>query len=100
MGFAGAMLVALVFDAVLGWPGGLFARVGHPVTWLGALISALDARWNRSSDTPATRRMSGVAAVLIVIALAAGVGWLLRKGWLSRPSRIAMLDRWHVVKMR
>ena len=46
------MLVAMAVDAVLGWPGALFARIGHPVTWLGGLIGALDARWNRPADTP------------------------------------------------
>ena len=44
MGFAGAMALAMALDALWGWPGGLFARIGHPVTWLGALINLLDAR--------------------------------------------------------
>src|SRR5262249_33238731 len=70
------MLVAMAIDAVLGWPGALFARIGHPVSWLGGLIDALDVRWNRASDAPAKRRVAGVAAALGVIALAAGVGWL------------------------
>jgi adenosylcobinamide-phosphate synthase len=70
------MLVAMAVDAVLGWPGALFVSIGHPVTWLGGLIGALDARWNRVSDTPEKRRLAGVAAALIVIAFAAGVGWL------------------------
>ena len=43
------MLVAMAVDAVLGWPGAMFARIGHPVSWLGSLIGALDARWNRPS---------------------------------------------------
>ena len=64
----------MAVDAVLGWPVALFARIGHPVTWLGGLIAALDARWNRPTDTPAMRRMAGVAAALIAIALAASVG--------------------------
>ena len=85
VGFAGVMLVAMAVDAVLGWPGALFARIGHPVTWLGGLIGALDARWNRPTDKPAMRRMAGVAAALIAIALAASVGWLAQmampSGW-------------------
>ncbi len=73
------MLVAMAIDAVLGWPGALFARIGHPVTWLGGLIGALDARWNRPGDTPMLRRLFGIAAALIVIALAAAVGWLMQR---------------------
>jgi adenosylcobinamide-phosphate synthase len=70
--FAGAMVVAMGVDAVLGWPDGLFARIGHPVTWLGRLIGALDARWNRTGDAAWKRRAAGVAAALLVIALASG----------------------------
>ncbi len=79
MGFAGAMMVAMVADALLGWPNRLFARIGHPVTWIGRLIAALDARWNRETDTPSIRRAAGVAAALLVIALAAGIGWILQR---------------------
>ena len=67
MGFAGAMAVAMTLDAVLGWPDGLFALVGHPVTWVGRLIDGLDTSLNRSSDLPAFRRVLGMAAALIVI---------------------------------
>jgi adenosylcobinamide-phosphate synthase len=85
VGFAGAMAVAMALDALLGWPGALFARIGHPVIWLGALINALDARWNRDVDPPAVRRAAGIAAALAVIALAAGFGWVLQAvfppGW-------------------
>jgi adenosylcobinamide-phosphate synthase len=78
VGFAGAMVVAMAVDALLGWPDRLFASVGHPVTWLGRLIAALDAAWNRETDKPATRRAAGIAAALLVIALAAGVGWIVQ----------------------
>lgn len=85
MGFAGAMMVAMVADALLGWPNRLFARIGHPVTWLGWLIAVLDTRWNRETDVPSMRRAAGIAAALFVIALAAGIGWvvqhLIPRGW-------------------
>ena len=70
MEFAAAMAVAMAVDALLGWPDGLFARIGHPVTWLGRLIAMLDGRWNRSADPSWKRRTAGVVAALIVIALA------------------------------
>src|SRR5260370_25691662 len=72
VGFAGAMAVAMAVDALVGWPGGLFARIGHPLTWLGALIHVLDARWNRNTNAPAVRRSAGIAAAVSGIALAAG----------------------------
>ena len=78
MGFAEAMAVAMVVDALVGWPSGLFARIGHPVTWLGALIAGLDVRWNRAADAPRIRRAAGIAAALAVIALASGLGFLVQ----------------------
>nr|WP_249807538.1 MULTISPECIES: adenosylcobinamide-phosphate synthase CbiB [unclassified Bradyrhizobium] len=79
------MAVAMAVDALLGWPSWLFARIGHPVTWLGRLISAIDAAWNRDSDPPAFRRAAGVAGALLVIAISAAIGWVLQSllpwGW-------------------
>jgi len=78
LGFAGAMAVAMVLEGLLGWPSSLVARIGHPVTWLGRLIDALDAHWNREKAAPSIRRVAGVAAALVVIGLAAGLGWILQ----------------------
>lgn len=63
---ASVALIALILDVLIGWPGWLFRRIGHPVTWLGRLIGALDARMNRGG----WRRVKGGVAVLIVIAAA------------------------------
>jgi adenosylcobinamide-phosphate synthase len=83
--FAGAMAVAMVLDGLVGWPDRLFAHIGHPVTWLGRLIDELDARWNRERDAPPTRRAAGLAAALVVIAVASALGWFLQmrltSGW-------------------
>jgi adenosylcobinamide-phosphate synthase len=85
VGFAGALVVAMAVDAVLGWPDVLFARLGHPVSWLGRLIAALDECCNREGDSTLKRRAAGVAAAAVVIALAAGVGWAVQSalgiGW-------------------
>ncbi|HLX14297.1 MAG TPA: adenosylcobinamide-phosphate synthase CbiB [Bradyrhizobium sp.] len=102
MDFAGAMAVAMAVDALVGWPAGLFARVGHPVTWLGALIDVLDARYNRESDAPVLRRAAGIAVALFVIALAAGLGWALQAEFSTGWSRIAIVGivSWPFVAMR
>ena len=81
MSFAAMMLVALALDLLIGWPGWLYARIGHPVTWLGALITGLERRWNHGTG----RRWRGVALVLVVVGVAAGAGlavqMLLPEGW-------------------
>ncbi len=75
MEFAAAMVLALAIDGAMGWPGALHARIGHPVTWLGRLIGALDRYWNREGDAFAARRLAGVAAALTVIVLASGLAF-------------------------
>jgi adenosylcobinamide-phosphate synthase len=102
VGFAGVMAVAMTVDALLGWPGALFAHIGHPVTWIGGLIGLLDRSWNRSTDAPATRRIVGAAAALLVIGLCVGIGWFVQSwltpGW-SRAVLLGILA-WPLVALR
>ncbi|WP_223252132.1 cobalamin biosynthesis protein [Paracoccus mutanolyticus] len=49
-------LVALAVDALIGWPEALFRRIGHPVTWLGRLIAALDRRWTGAGTASCAAR--------------------------------------------
>ena len=76
MSYAAIMLLALALDALIGWPAWLFARIGHPVTWLGALIDLLDSHLNRIQRSEKARRARGVFTALIVTALAAAAGAL------------------------
>ena len=69
MSFAAMMLAAVALDALLGWPAALFARIGHPVTWLGALISGLDRILNAGS--PRARFWTGCTTILLVVMAAA-----------------------------
>lgn len=68
---AGAMAVAMAIEGMLGWPTALHARIGHPVTWIGALIALLDRRLNREGMAPAARRRAGIATLGLVVAAAA-----------------------------
>jgi adenosylcobinamide-phosphate synthase len=52
-------LLAAAIEAAVGWPAPLYAAIGHPVTWVGALIARLDAALNRESDGFARRRALG-----------------------------------------
>jgi adenosylcobinamide-phosphate synthase len=84
---AAQMLVALLLDVVLGWPGWLYRRIGHPVGWLGALIAGGDRRWNNEASGFARRRAAGTLMALHIIALAAlagaGLACLLPPGWMG-----------------
>ncbi|MFD1342063.1 adenosylcobinamide-phosphate synthase CbiB [Litorisediminicola beolgyonensis] len=77
------MLVALLIDLAIGWSAWLFARLSHPVVWVGALITFLEHRLN--SD--AHRHANGALAVALTVSAAvlpAGViQWLLPGGWVG-----------------
>jgi adenosylcobinamide-phosphate synthase len=70
-------LVALTIEAAAGYPGWLFRRIGHPVTWMGTLVASLDRRWNSETATPLQRRLLGVAALALLLA-SAGSGLLIQ----------------------
>ena len=60
------MLVALCLDWLVGWPDTVFRRIGHPVTWVGRVISVLDQRLNRP---PTESRILGIFVALGVICI-------------------------------
>lgn len=66
--------LALLLELAFGYPQGLFARIGHPVTWIGRLIGALDRHWNRPADPAGRRRALGVLALLVIVLVAGGAG--------------------------
>ncbi|AWN45453.1 cobalamin biosynthesis protein CobD [Methylobacterium terrae] len=78
------LVLALAIEAALGYPDRLYRLAGHPVTWIGALIAALDRRLNRATDPDGRRRAAGVLALALVLsatglaalALALGCGAL------------------------
>ena len=69
------MLLALGIDSAIGWPASIYARIGHPVTWIGAVITRLDRALNVDDAPDLARRVAGVATALIVIGTATGIGW-------------------------
>jgi adenosylcobinamide-phosphate synthase len=60
---------ALITERIVGYPDWLFRRIGHPVTWIGALISRLDRDLNRESDDFSTRKRKGVFALLAFLGI-------------------------------
>lgn len=77
------LTLALVAEAALGYPQLLYAAIGHPVTWIGALIGWLDRKLNREADGFIRRKAAGLLAVAILLgatlALAWTIQWLLLK---------------------
>lgn len=69
--------LSLVVEFAVGYPAWLFGAIGHPVTWIGRLISFLDRRLNRATDSDAVRRRRGVDALLIIVLVPAAIAFAL-----------------------
>ena len=65
--------LALLIERVLGYPPALFKLIGHPVTWMGALITWFEARLNQGSH----RRLKGVAMLLLLLGTGLAVSLLI-----------------------
>jgi adenosylcobinamide-phosphate synthase len=68
------LIAACGIEAVLAYPAIVFGAIGHPVSWIGALISGLELRLNRPDYSAAMRRAAGVVTVLVLLIIALGVG--------------------------
>ena len=71
------ILVALLFELLLGWPSWLYSSIRHPVVWIGALITTLEKRFNRESDTPRRRYLAGLLTSVALILICIGSAMLL-----------------------
>jgi len=80
--FGSLALLAMIAELGLGYPDRIWRAVGHPVSWIGRLIAALERRLNAGSA--ARRRVAGVAAVALLLVVSGGAGLVaarLLPGW-------------------
>ncbi|MFC0219111.1 adenosylcobinamide-phosphate synthase CbiB [Pseudochelatococcus lubricantis] len=71
--------LSLAIEAAAGYPDRLYRAIGHPVTWIGALISLLDRHLNRDGAAPGIRKAAGVAALLALIAVSGAAGFTVQR---------------------
>ena len=64
---------ALTCEALFGYPQALYRAIGHPVTWIGALIRRLDGALNREGDSFVVRKLAGCLALALLLAITGGV---------------------------
>ncbi|GDX39297.1 cobalamin biosynthesis protein CobD [Methylocystaceae bacterium] len=60
-------ITALALEASAGYSSRMLELIGHPVTWMGALISALDKKLNDASQNFKLRRLKGCIALFILV---------------------------------
>jgi adenosylcobinamide-phosphate synthase len=63
------VVAALALDALIGDPDWLWRRLAHPVVLVGACIGWLDRRLNLETWSPAQRKLAGIGAVILLLAI-------------------------------
>ncbi|MBU2149024.1 MAG: cobalamin biosynthesis protein, partial [Alphaproteobacteria bacterium] len=61
--------LSLVLESQTGYPDRLYKAIGHPVSWIGSLISSLDRLLNRPAESDRRRRLYGVLALVAIVGL-------------------------------
>ncbi len=67
--FAALALIAVATEAAAGYPDGIYRRIGHPVTWIGALITWCDQAWNSEMLSYEERRWRGIYVLVLLLAV-------------------------------
>lgn len=87
-----AAAIALLVERFTGYPKPVYAAIGHPVEWMGRLITVLDQRLNLPASSRWEGRLRGVAALVVLLAACAIPAWIAERmvahlpfGWLINP---------------
>ena len=81
---AALALFAMLIELCIGYPERLVRVIGHPVTWIGALIGGLDRLFSRDM-TPALRRLAGILAVAIALSVVGAITFVVQWQLLRLP---------------
>jgi adenosylcobinamide-phosphate synthase len=80
--------LALLIEALVGYPDRLVGAIGHPVTWMGWLLARLDGSLNNPRASNGRRHMAGAAAVLILAGVSALIAYVAERDLLGLPMGI------------
>ncbi|MFT3986572.1 adenosylcobinamide-phosphate synthase CbiB [Aestuariivirga sp.] len=87
-----AAAIALLVERFAGYPKPVYAAIGHPVEWMGRLITLLDHKFNVPAASQWEGRLRGVAALAVLLAACAIPAWIAERlvahlpfGWIINP---------------
>ena len=78
----------MLIELCLGYPQFLLRAIGHPVTWIGRLIGALDRVLNRDAMAAGARRAAGVCSVVILVAIVGVVAFFVQRELFHWPAGV------------
>ena len=75
----------MLIELCLGYPQRVTRAIGHPVTWIGRLVGALDRSLNRERSGASERRTAGIVAVLILVGAVGAAALIVEQVSLRAP---------------
>jgi adenosylcobinamide-phosphate synthase len=75
----------MMIELCAGYPQALWRAIGHPVTWIGRLIAALDRLLNRDTADAHRRRYAGILAILLLLAIVGSITFVVERELLRLP---------------
>jgi adenosylcobinamide-phosphate synthase len=78
-------LLAMVIELCAGYPQALLRAIGHPATWIGRLIGALDCLLNRDTADAYWRRGAGIVAILLLLGIVGAIAFIVERELLRLP---------------
>jgi adenosylcobinamide-phosphate synthase len=75
----------MVIELCAGYPHALLRAIGHPVTWIGHLIAALDRLLNRDTADGYWRRGAGIVAILLLVGIVGAIAFIVERELLRLP---------------
>jgi adenosylcobinamide-phosphate synthase len=75
----------MMIELCAGYPQALLRAIGHPVTWIGHPIAALDRLLNRDTADPHWRRAAGIVAILVLLGIVGMIAFVVQHELLLLP---------------
>ncbi|MDC3108041.1 adenosylcobinamide-phosphate synthase CbiB [Paracoccaceae bacterium] len=73
------LLLALTLDIVIGWPEKIYANIGHPVSWIGKVISYFERSLNKREYPGELRKLLGTLTFFLTVVPITVVAFLVDK---------------------
>src|ERR1700733_4595386 len=84
-------LLAMMIELCAGYPQALWRAIGHPVTWIGRLIAALDRALNRDTVKAKWRRAAGIIAIFLLLGMVGTIAFVVQHELLRLPFGLVVI---------
>lgn len=90
-GFGLIMIAGLLLEAFFGYPPALFKAIGHPVSWMGAMLSWLDHTFNKPEHSHKAQFVGGGLSLIFLLIVVGGISVVLQILLLQLPYGVLIL---------